>query len=122
MKRNKLILTAFIATLLAGSAQVMATDQQRTRDQLNLDCNECQSLFDDSTAIRDQVRDREPTHDHVATQDGVQTKNQYRYQNTENNSFQGVGDGSRSGGSDESMGDSSNSGSGGGMGKGKGRH
>lgn len=123
MKRNKLIISAFIATLLAGSAQVMAADQQRTRDQLDLDCNECQSLFDDSATVRDRIRDRDSAPDSVVAQDGIQAENQHRYQNTENavdSSLQGFGGGNHSADSASSLGDSSNSGFGGGMGAGKG--
>lgn len=74
MKRNKFIVSAFIATFLVGSAQVMAADQQQTRDRLNLECNDCGSLSGESEAARDRVRD------HDASNDGVQAKKQHRYQ------------------------------------------
>lgn len=97
MKRNKFIASAFIATFLLGTAQVMAADKQQNMDKLKLECNECESLSGESEAIRDQIRDQ--SHDHDASGDGTKAKKRHRYQHNKNHSYEGA----------SSVGDSSNS-------------
>ncbi len=117
MKRNKLIMATFVALITAGSTQVMATDQLQTREQLDLECNDCQSIAGDNSTTREQNRDRSFDREHA--QNGDQAKKQHRYMKNENSSdynFQRIED------RESSIADSSNRGSGGGMRGGKGRH
>ena len=117
MKRNKLIMATFVAIIMTGSTLVMATDQLQTREQLDLECSDCQSIAGDNSAIREQNRDQSIDREHA--QNGDQAKKQHRYMKNENSSddnFQSYED------RDSSMTGSSNRGSGGGMRRGKGRH
>lgn len=80
MKLNKFIASAFIATLVGGTAQVMAADQLQTRDQLNLE------LSEGSAVVKDQSHDRDQLQDHDGVKAKKQHKYQYQYKKSENHS------------------------------------
>ena len=87
MKLNKFIASAFVANLVVGTSQVMATDSDLP---LKLELSE---------GSKDQIREHDQFQNHDGAKAKKQYKYQYKYQKSENHS----------GDIGSSVGDSSNS-------------